>query len=78
MYEVADHIDCTAAPSYGRPSLVGDLTAQAELFAQAVEPLKLAGMVAKRRVSTYTPGVQSPDWIKIKRKGWQDGRVWRK
>jgi bifunctional non-homologous end joining protein LigD len=57
---------------------VGDLPAQAELFAQAVEPLALEGVVAKRRASAYSRGVRSSDWIKIKRKGWQDGRVWRK
>lgn len=48
---------------------VGDLPAEAELFDQAVEPLLLEGFVAKRRASTYQPGVRSPDWLKIKRKG---------
>jgi bifunctional non-homologous end joining protein LigD len=57
---------------------VSDLPAQAELFAQAVEPLSLEGIVAKRRASAYSPGLRSSDWIKIKRKGWQDGRVWRR
>lgn len=56
---------------------VGDLPARAELFAQAVEPLKLEGVVAKQRASLYTPGVRSPHWVKIKRAGWQDGRTWR-
>jgi bifunctional non-homologous end joining protein LigD len=49
--------------------VVGDLPAQAELFEQAVEPLLLEGFVAKRRTSSYQPGVRSPDWLKIKRKG---------
>lgn len=57
--------------------VVGDLPADAALFGQAVEPLQLEGFVAKRRASVYTPGMRSPDWLKIKRKGWQDGRTWR-
>lgn len=56
---------------------VGDLPAQAELFAQAVEPLKLEGLIAKLRLSPYTPGVRSPNWVKLKRAGWQEGRRWR-
>ena len=48
---------------------VSDLPAREELFAQAVEPLALEGFVAKRRDSIYRPGVRSPDWLKIKRKG---------
>jgi bifunctional non-homologous end joining protein LigD len=56
---------------------VGDLPARAELFSQAVEPLQLEGVVAKRRASVYAAGVRSADWLKIKRKGWQDGRMWR-
>jgi bifunctional non-homologous end joining protein LigD len=56
---------------------VSDLPARAELFSQAVEPLELEGVVAKRRASVYAAGVRSADWLKIKRKGWQDGRVWR-
>lgn len=56
---------------------VGDLPARAELFSQAVEPLALEGVVAKRRASAYSAGVRSPDWLKIKRAGWQDGRIWR-
>jgi ATP-dependent DNA ligase len=35
----------------------------------AVQPLLLEGFVAKRRTSSYQPGVRSPDWLKIKRKG---------
>jgi bifunctional non-homologous end joining protein LigD len=49
--------------------VVGDLPAQAELFAQAVVPLLLEGFVAKRRDSTYRPGERSRDWLKIKRRG---------
>jgi bifunctional non-homologous end joining protein LigD len=49
--------------------LVGDLPADAALFDQAVMPLQLEGFVAKRKASTYQPGVRSPDWLKVKRKG---------
>lgn len=49
--------------------VVGDLPAEEQLFGQAVQPLLLEGFVAKRRASTYRPGVRSPDWLKIKRKG---------
>lgn len=49
--------------------LVGDLPADAALFDQAVMPLQLEGFVAKRKGSTYQPGVRSPDWVKVKRKG---------
>lgn len=49
--------------------VVGDLPAQEDLFEQAVEPLLLEGFVAKRRTSSYQPGVRSPDWLKVKRKG---------
>lgn len=56
---------------------VGDLPAQAELFSQAVEPLDLEGVVAKRRASAYVAGIRSRVWLKIKRKGWQEGRRWR-
>lgn len=50
---------------------VGDFTpAQAEaVFSGAVIPLKLEGLVAKRALSTYQPGVRSSDWVKVKRKG---------
>jgi bifunctional non-homologous end joining protein LigD len=49
--------------------VVGDLPAEQRLFNEAVPPLLLEGFVAKRRASTYQPGVRSPDWLKIKRKG---------
>jgi bifunctional non-homologous end joining protein LigD len=49
--------------------VVGDLPAQAELFDQDVEPLLREEFVAKRRSSIYQPGVRSPDWLKVKRKG---------
>ncbi|MDR6539733.1 hypothetical protein [Variovorax soli] len=39
------------------------------LFDEAVVPLKLEGLVAKRLTSTYLPGVRSRDWVKVKRKG---------
>jgi bifunctional non-homologous end joining protein LigD len=40
-----------------------------QLFDQAVLPLKLEGLVAKRLTSIYTPGIRSGDWVKVKRKG---------
>jgi bifunctional non-homologous end joining protein LigD len=49
--------------------MVGDLPADAALFDQAVMPLLLEGFVAKRKASTYQPGVRSPDWLKVKRRG---------
>jgi bifunctional non-homologous end joining protein LigD len=58
---------------------VGDLPADAALFQAMVGAgLTIEGVVAKRRASTYQPGVRSPDWRKVKRPGWQEGRVWRK
>lgn len=39
------------------------------LFDEAVLPLKLEGLVAKRLASFYRPGMRSGDWVKIKRKG---------
>lgn len=41
----------------------------AQLFRNAVIPLKLEGLVAKRADSVYQPGVRSSDWVKVKRKG---------
>ena len=41
----------------------------ARLFKEAVIPLQLEGLVAKREDSVYTPGVRSADWVKVKRKG---------
>lgn len=38
------------------------------LFEQAKQ-LQLEGVVAKRLGSFYRPGVRSPDWQKVKRKG---------
>lgn len=64
-------------PLLPRLIVVGDFPAQAGLFAEVVEPLKIEGFVAKRRASTYQPGVVSPDWRKIKRPGWQEGRKWK-
>jgi bifunctional non-homologous end joining protein LigD len=40
-----------------------------QLFKDAVIPLKLGGLVAKRADSVYRPGVRSSDWVKVKRKG---------
>lgn len=49
--------------------LVRELPAHADVFPQTVEPLLLQGFVAKRRHSFYQPGVRSPDWVKVKRRG---------
>ncbi|KWT89375.1 MULTISPECIES: hypothetical protein [unclassified Variovorax] len=38
------------------------------LFDEAVLPLKLEGLIAKRKTSIYQPGVRSSDWVKVKRK----------
>lgn len=40
-----------------------------EIFRNAVVPLKLEGLVAKRSDSNYQPGIRSLDWVKLKRKG---------
>lgn len=56
---------------------VGEFPAQARLFDEVVLGLQLEGFVAKRLASPYLPGAISPDWIKIKRPGWQEGRTWR-
>jgi len=55
-----------------KPSLmyVGHLEGgAAQLFKDAVIPLKLEGLVAKRADSVYRPGIRSSDWVKVKRKG---------
>ncbi|MCC2673276.1 MAG: hypothetical protein K0R58_223 [Ramlibacter sp.] len=57
---------------------VGDFTAHADLFHELVLSLQLEGFVAKRLASPYLPGIRTRDWLKIKRKGWQEGRTWRK
>ncbi|MDR6886172.1 MULTISPECIES: ATP-dependent DNA ligase [Variovorax] len=41
----------------------------ARIFEDAVVPMKLEGLVAKRAASFYQPGVRSSDWVKVKRKG---------
>jgi bifunctional non-homologous end joining protein LigD len=66
------------APLKGLVLVVGDFPAAAELFDQVVLGARLEGFVAKRLASTYTPGVVSPEWRKVKRPGWQEGRTWRK
>jgi bifunctional non-homologous end joining protein LigD len=66
------------APLKGLLVVVGDFPAEAGLFDQVVLGAKLEGFVAKRLASTYTPGIVSPDWRKVKRTGWQEGRTWRK
>jgi bifunctional non-homologous end joining protein LigD len=50
--------------------LVGHFDHGAEtIFRDAVIPLALEGLVAKRAASPYQPGVRSADWVKVKRKG---------
>ena len=39
-----------------------------ERFKNAVLPLKLEGVVAKRVDSVYRQGVPSSDWVKVKRR----------
>jgi bifunctional non-homologous end joining protein LigD len=56
-------------PLRGRAIVVGDFPAQAELFDRFVLGARLEGFVAKRKASTYQPGIVSPDWRKIKRPG---------
>ncbi|MBJ2154741.1 ATP-dependent DNA ligase [Variovorax sp. IB41] len=34
------------------------------IFEEAVIPLKLEGLVAKRATSIYQPGVRSSDWVR--------------
>jgi bifunctional non-homologous end joining protein LigD len=48
---------------------VKDFDADASLFPRFVLAYELEGFVAKRKASTYQPGVRSSDWRKIKRKG---------
>lgn len=66
------------APLKGRLVVVGEFPADTPLFEQIVLGAKLEGFMAKRLASPYVPGVVSPDWVKIKRPGWQEGRTWRK
>lgn len=66
------------APLAPRLVIVGDFPAEAALFERAVLGAKLEGFVAKRLDSTYTPGIRTRDWRKIKRPGWQEGRTWTK
>jgi bifunctional non-homologous end joining protein LigD len=57
---------------------VKDLPADADVFKAMVGAgLEIEGVMAKRRASIYQPGVRSPDWVKIKRPGWQEGRNWK-
>ena len=57
----------------------GDLPADASIFQAVVGVgLRIEGVVAKRRMSPYRPGVRSLDWLKIKRADWQEGRRWRR
>lgn len=58
--------------------IVGEFPAEAQLFDQVVLGAKLEGFVAKRMESPYAPGVISPNWRKVKRTGWQEGRISRR
>jgi len=63
----------------GRVLFLGDLPADESVFQAMVGAgLEIEGVVAKRKASPYRPGVRSEDWLKVKRAGWQEGRVWRK
>ncbi|WP_222432800.1 hypothetical protein [Caenimonas sedimenti] len=53
------------------------LPANVQHFATLVEGFKLEGFVAKKLNSLYLPGIKSRDWLKIKRKGWNEGRNWK-
>jgi ATP-dependent DNA ligase len=58
--------------------VVGMLPAEERVFhAMVAAGLKIEGLVAKRKDSTYRPGQRTDDWVKIKRPGWQEGRKWR-
>lgn len=48
---------------------LGHFSEGKQIFDEAVLPLQLEGLVAKHLDSVYQPGVRSPDWVKIKRKG---------
>ena len=56
--------------------------ADGEATLTASQDLAIEGVVAKRLMSTYRPGVRSPDWVKVKHErtgdyvigGWRPGR----
>lgn len=57
---------------------VGDLPADPAVFQAMIgADLPIEGVMAKRRDSTYQPGMRSPHWVKIKRPGWREGRFWK-
>lgn len=61
----------------GAVLFLGDLPADAKVFqAMVLAGLKVEGVMAKRKMSLYRPGVRSEDWLKIKRPGWREGRRW--
>ena len=45
---------------------VQTVEAEGEVFFQAAKKLGLEGMIAKRRDSTYEPGLRSRSWLKVK------------
>lgn len=48
---------------------IGHFEAGQEIFHNAVLPLQLEGLVAKRMDGSYQAGLRSWDWVKLKRKG---------
>jgi len=54
----------------------GVLPADEHIFqAMVAAGIQVEGVMAKRKLSPYRPGVRSDDWLKIKRPGWQEGRT---
>jgi len=48
-------------------TVIDYLPERGEAYFQAAVKLGLEGMMAKRKSSSYLPGVRSPDWMKIKK-----------
>ncbi len=49
-------------------TVIDYLPERGEAYFQAAVKLGLEGIMAKRKSSSYLPGVRSPDWMKIKKK----------
>jgi bifunctional non-homologous end joining protein LigD len=56
-------------PLRGKLVIVGEFPAQADLFDRLVIGAQLEGFVAKAKAGIYRPGIISPQWVKLKRKG---------
>lgn len=65
-------------PLEGKLIVIGEWPAEVSIFREIVLGVKLEGVVAKKRGSIYTPDTVSPCWQKIKRPGWDEGRIWKK